>query len=221
MSLRNRSPASRSRSTSAGRSLTTSWKRFQPPALGWRPSGMARPAELSDTSVTSVRVVYADLHGVARGKDVPIGEFDRVADHGLAFCSAIMGTDLRHTPVVGGEQGYPDLVAKPDLTTMTLLPWEPGVACCIADLHPVDGTHDMPADPRGAVRRAVAGFEELGLAEIVSFTVPANVRSTRVMEKLGMRRSPAEDFDHPRLPEGHRLRRHVLYRLSAQQWRRR
>ena len=128
---------------------------------------MARPPELSDQSVTSVRVVYSDLHGVTRGKDVPIGEFDRAADHGLAFCSAIMGTDLRHTPVVGSEAGYPDLIAKPDLTTLTLLPWEPGVACCIADLEAVSGTSATPADPRGAVRKAVAGFEELGYAPIV------------------------------------------------------
>jgi glutamine synthetase len=128
---------------------------------------MARPPELSDQSVTSVRVVYSDLHGVSRGKDVPIGEFDRAAEHGLAFCSAIMGTDLRHTPVVGAEQGYPDLIAKPDLSTITLLPWEPGVACCIADLEPVSGTSATPADPRGAVRKAVAGFEELGYSPIV------------------------------------------------------
>ena len=46
---------------------------------------MARPPELSDQSVTSVRVVFSDLHGVTRGKDVPIGEFDRAAEHGLAF----------------------------------------------------------------------------------------------------------------------------------------
>jgi RimJ/RimL family protein N-acetyltransferase len=57
------------------------------------------------------------------------------------------------------------------------------------------------------------GFETLGLQEIVSFTVAANTRSRRVMEKLGMSYSPADDFDHPRLPEGHPLRRHVLYRL--------
>ncbi len=56
------------------------------------------------------------------------------------------------------------------------------------------------------------GFEALGLTEIVSFTVPANVRSRRVMEKLGMTHNPADDFDHPLLPEGDRLRRHVLYR---------
>jgi RimJ/RimL family protein N-acetyltransferase len=56
------------------------------------------------------------------------------------------------------------------------------------------------------------GFEMKGLDEIVSFTVPANVRSISVMERLGM--SYAGEFDHPKLPEGHRLRRHVLYRLS-------
>ncbi len=56
-------------------------------------------------------------------------------------------------------------------------------------------------------------FENVGLDEVVSFTVPGNVRSRRVMEKLGMTRNPVDDFDHPRLPEGHPLRRHVLCRL--------
>jgi RimJ/RimL family protein N-acetyltransferase len=58
------------------------------------------------------------------------------------------------------------------------------------------------------------GFRWLQAKEIVSFTVPLNVRSRRVMEKLGMTRSPSDDFDHPLLPEGHPLRRHVLYRLK-------
>jgi RimJ/RimL family protein N-acetyltransferase len=58
------------------------------------------------------------------------------------------------------------------------------------------------------------GFETLGLEQIVSFTVPANVRSRRVMEKLGMTHDPRDDFDHPSLAEGHRLRKHVLYRIK-------
>jgi RimJ/RimL family protein N-acetyltransferase len=58
------------------------------------------------------------------------------------------------------------------------------------------------------------GFRHLALDEIVSFTVPANLRSRRVMEKIGMTHSPADDFDHPALPEGHPIRRHVLYRAS-------
>ncbi len=56
------------------------------------------------------------------------------------------------------------------------------------------------------------GFHWLRAEQIVSFTVPLNVRSQRVMEKLGMTRSPDDDFDHPLLAEGHPLRRHVLYR---------
>ena len=58
------------------------------------------------------------------------------------------------------------------------------------------------------------GFERLGLDEIVAFTVPANVRSRAVMERIGMRRSPEDDFEHPILPEGHPLRSHVLYRIN-------
>lgn len=59
------------------------------------------------------------------------------------------------------------------------------------------------------------GFGELGLQEIVSFTVPANVKSRRVMERIGMVRDPLDDFDHPALPEGDPLRRHVLYRRNV------
>lgn len=61
-------------------------------------------------------------------------------------------------------------------------------------------------------------FEVVGLQEIVSFTASGNQRSRRVMERLGMTRDPADDFDHPGLPEGHPLRRHVLYRLGRADW---
>ena len=56
------------------------------------------------------------------------------------------------------------------------------------------------------------GFERLKLDEIVAFTVPANIRSRRVMEKIGLTFSG--EFDHPLIPEGHPMRRHVLYRIS-------
>jgi RimJ/RimL family protein N-acetyltransferase len=64
---------------------------------------------------------------------------------------------------------------------------------------------------RAVMREA---FDNLQIPELVSFTVPENFRSRRVMEKIGMRHDPADDFDHPSLPDGHALRRHVLYRLS-------
>ncbi|MGH2417524.1 MAG: GNAT family N-acetyltransferase [Candidatus Limnocylindria bacterium] len=72
-----------------------------------------------------------------------------------------------------------------------------------------------------AAREALGvGFTELGLSEIVSFTVPQNGRSIAVMERIGLDRDPARDFDHPRVdgvayPQ---LVRHVLYRLSREAW---
>jgi RimJ/RimL family protein N-acetyltransferase len=57
------------------------------------------------------------------------------------------------------------------------------------------------------------GFDTLGLAEVQSITAVSNIRSRRVMERLGMR--PAGEFDHPRLPEGSPLRRHVRYTIEA------
>ena len=116
---------------------------------------------IDDPRITTVRVLYSDLHGVARGKDIPLAEFPRIAEHGICFCAAVMATDLQHTPVLGAEEGYPDLVAVPDLDTLTPIPWEPEVAACLADLHPAPGP-DAVADPRGLVRRAAAQLAELG-----------------------------------------------------------
>lgn len=71
----------------------------------------------------------------------------------------------------------------------------------------------------GARLSAAHAFDVLGVDEVVAMTVPANTRSRAVMERLGMERNPDDDFDHPRIAEGHPLRRHVLYRLSAARWR--
>lgn len=70
----------------------------------------------------------------------------------------------------------------------------------------------------GARAALAFGFGEVGLVEIVSFTVPANQRSRRVMERLGMTHDPADDFEHPLIQRGHRLRHHVLYRLRREAW---
>jgi RimJ/RimL family protein N-acetyltransferase len=70
----------------------------------------------------------------------------------------------------------------------------------------------------GASAVAAYAFENLPVKELVSFTVPMNVGSRRVMEKLGMTHNPADDFDHPKLPQGHPLRHHVLYRLHRKRF---
>jgi RimJ/RimL family protein N-acetyltransferase len=73
--------------------------------------------------------------------------------------------------------------------------------------------------PEAAAEAMRDGFERVGLQEIVSFTTSINLKSRRVMEKLDMKYCPAEDFDHPMVAEGHRLRGHVLYRMTKAEWR--
>jgi len=116
-------------------------------------------------AISTVRVTYSDLHGIQRGKDIPIAELDLASDRGLNFCWAVMGTDLGHTPVVGGEQGYPDMTARPDLSTLVELPWEPDVASCLADLEREE--RPEPTDQRALVKRAEAQLDELGLAAVI------------------------------------------------------
>ncbi len=62
------------------------------------------------------------------------------------------------------------------------------------------------------------GFEELALGEILSWTIPTNAPSRRVMERIGMTHDPCDDFDHPHHLTNDRIRRHVLYRLPKDRW---
>jgi RimJ/RimL family protein N-acetyltransferase len=69
----------------------------------------------------------------------------------------------------------------------------------------------------GARHALGAGFEHFGMDEIVSFTALLNARSRAVMERIGMRDARC-DFEHPALPEGHRLRPHCLYTMTRLEW---
>ncbi len=79
-------------------------------------------------------------------------------------------------------------------------------------------TGDAGLATKGAREIVRYAFEELGLAELVSLTAIRNERSRRVMAKLGMTHDATENFDHPGLPAGDPLRRHVLYRLTREKW---
>ena len=71
-----------------------------------------------------------------------------------------------------------------------------------------------------AARAALAfAFDDVGLAEVISFTAVTNAKSRRVMEKIGLVRDPGGDFEHPSVPVGSPLRPHVLYRMTAEQYR--
>jgi glutamine synthetase len=117
--------------------------------------------------VRAVRLQYADLHGICRGKEIPIASFPSAVSEGIGFVAAIMTVDLAHNVVAGFEQGFPDLLAVPDLDTLVVLPWQPDVAVCIADLQNPVTREPYPTDSRAALKRVVAGFAELGLTPVV------------------------------------------------------
>ena len=123
---------------------------------------------MSGLGVRAVRLLYTDLHGVARGKDIPIGHFGGMCEEGVAFCAAVMGTDLRHTPVVGGEVGYVDFAIRPDLDTLRSVPWQPEVAWCLGEAWTLDGTEHWPSCPRALLQRVIDAYAARGLTPIVA-----------------------------------------------------
>ena len=133
---------------------------------GRDPEAVSR--ELAADGVRAVRLLYTDLHGVARGKDIPVAHFPGMCEEGVAFCSAVMGTDLRHTPVVGGETGYTDLAVRPDLDTLRASPWQPEVAWCIGEAWQLDASDHWPVCPRALLARVVAQYADRGLTPVVA-----------------------------------------------------
>jgi glutamine synthetase len=122
--------------------------------------------ELGREGVKAVRLLYPDLHGVARGKDIPIAAFGDFAERGLAFCAAVLATDLRHTPVVPDGEPFGDLLARPDLDTLRIVPWQPEVAWCVADLWRPDRSARWPVCPRGVLAATVERYTRLGLTPV-------------------------------------------------------
>ena len=127
-------------------------------------------ASLAGQGIDVVRVSYPDLIGVDRGRDILLGHLPAACDHGLAFCRAIYHTSPRGdvVPVAGGlDAGLPDVAVRPDLDTLTPLPWEPGVAWCLGD--PIDPTTGLPCpeSPRDLLRRVLGELATTGLSALV------------------------------------------------------
>ena len=126
-------------------------------------------ADLVTQGIDVVRIGYSDLIGTERGRDVLVNRFARTVGDGVAFCRSVYGT----TPmgdvveIQGGiEAGLPDVLAFPDITTLQPVPWEPGVAHCIADLFNPDGSPSAES-PRMVLKRVIEQFAEVGMKPIV------------------------------------------------------
>jgi glutamine synthetase len=107
--------------------------------------------------VDVVRVSYPDLIGVDRGRDVLIDQLPAALGHGLAFCRAVYHTSPMGdvVPVHGGlDAGLPDIIVRPDLATLTRLPWEPNAVWCLGDASTPDG--EVAAESPRAVARGVS-----------------------------------------------------------------
>ena len=119
---------------------------------------------LRDQGIDVVRVSYPDLIGVDRGRDVLLAELPAAVGHGLAFCRAVYHTSPMGdvVPVQGGiEDGLPDIAVRPDLTTLTALPWERGAAWCLGDAFTPDGA-PAPESPRAVARQVADRVAGLG-----------------------------------------------------------
>ncbi|MFE9352807.1 glutamine synthetase family protein [Streptomyces olivaceoviridis] len=124
---------------------------------------------LAAEGIDVVRVTYPDLIGTERARDVLLDHLPAACDHGLAFCRAVYHTSPQGdvVPVSGGlDAGLPDICVRPDLGTLTALPWEPGVATCLGDVtDPATGVA-APESPRDLLRAVVDRCHEHGLRPV-------------------------------------------------------
>jgi glutamine synthetase len=124
---------------------------------------------LESQDIDVVRVSYSDMIGIDRGRDVLLSELPAALGHGLAFSRCVYHTSpMGDTiPIQGGiEDGLPDILVKPDLSTLAPLPWEPGAMACLGDTFLADGT-PAPESPRTVVSRVAEHLAQLKLQAVV------------------------------------------------------
>lgn len=121
-------------------------------------------ASFTEQGIDVVRLGYPDLLGSERGRDVLVSRFERTVGSGVAFCRSVFATSPAGDviDIAGGmSDGLPDVVAYPDLTSVLPIPWEPGVAHCMVDIHNPDGTPSQ-LSPRAVLRRVIEAYESAG-----------------------------------------------------------
>ena len=132
--------------------------------------------ELKETfkarNIRKVRVGGFDVDGLLRGKYISLDKFWSAVEKGMGFCDVIFGWDIAdalydNATVTGWDSGYPDALARIDLSTMRVLPYEPDTAHFLVDFHTNDGK-PHPACPRGLLKRVVARAEAAGFRPILS-----------------------------------------------------
>ena len=125
--------------------------------------------ELGNLDIDVLRLIWPDVLGMARSKDIPVSQLERAAGHGPTFCQATWTTTTRGDVLDGHgslQDGLSDMVSRLDASTIRPIPWVPGVAYGIADIDEPDGSPNM-ISPRTLLRRVIAEYKLLGLIPIV------------------------------------------------------
>lgn len=126
-------------------------------------------ASLEAQGIDIIRLVFADVLGISRSKDLLVSEMEHTAKHGPAFCQGVWVTTTRGGVIDDGHgsisAGLPDLVSKIDFSTLRPLPWEPGIAIAIADTYEPDGRENL-SSPRMVLKLVLEEYRKLGLQAI-------------------------------------------------------
>jgi len=128
---------------------------------------------ISEKGIRKVKIGGFDVDGVLRGKYVSLDKFRAAAEGGLGFCDVIFGWDVAdmlydNALVTGWHTGYPDALARIDLDTFRVIPWEPDTACFLLDFYTRDG-RPHPASPRALLRAVVERAARAGFRAVMSF----------------------------------------------------
>ncbi|MEU6351367.1 glutamine synthetase family protein [Streptomyces sp. NPDC047072] len=148
---------------------------------------------LTAEGVDVVRVVYPDLIGTDRARDVLLDHLPAAVAHGLAFCKAVYHTSPQGdvVPVSGGlDAGLPDIAVRPDLGTLMTLPWEPGVAACLGEVTDPATGGPTAESPRDLLRTVLARCAEEGLRPVVGPELEYFLLEPAPGTSTGWRRSP-------------------------------
>ena len=127
---------------------------------------------LREQDVETVVLAGADTHGIMRGKRVPIGQLGRLLEHGMPLCDVLWVMHIDESALVTRpdghagyfpteRQGYPDILAVPDPSTLRIVPWHHRTALMLCDWRLMDGS-EIPIAPRSVLRRVVERARAMG-----------------------------------------------------------
>lgn len=129
---------------------------------------------VEENSIHTFKIGAVDMDGVWRGKRVSSNYFiDKVYSDGTFICNILFGWDIQDEPIpnlayTGEHTGFPDINLRPDLSTLAVVPWEPGTASVVCDIYERDGT-PLDLSPRNVLRSQISHAESLGFRPLAAY----------------------------------------------------